>query len=183
MLLSDCIGAPVLRDGERVGVLADLAASPRGATPVIEGALVRDRRKRTWATWGDVISLSPERVVLAEAPRITVPPGPVLLARDVLDAQLVDERGHRVVRIGDVDLRLKHGLLHVVGVEVGLASVLRRLGLRRLSRRAPRHRIAWPDVHLATHRAAALTHAPAARRPARRHRFPTHTFRRRGAAP
>lgn len=210
MLLSACLGATVTRGERHVGTLVDLGAAPRGRHPVVEGVVVEHGRRRAWATWSEVVELTPHAVVLAPAARLVAPPDTVLLARDVLDAQLVDVSGRRVVRVGDVDLRVEQGLLHVVGVEAGLDSVLRRLGLRALAQRAPRHRIAWGEVHLPAHPGSALTvqsaapalermtpherariasrlapRAAAALRVPRhlvRHRYPTHALRRRRAS-
>jgi hypothetical protein len=44
------------------------------------------------------------------------------------------------------------GSLELVGVEVGIAGVLRRLGLHRLARRAREDAVAWTDLHLTSER-------------------------------
>lgn len=64
-------------------------------------------------------------------------PHEVRLVRDVLDCRVYDVPGRRTVRVGEVWLvRRDDGGLDVVGLEVGVAAVLRRLGLSRL-RSAP----------------------------------------------
>lgn len=78
------------------------------------------------------------------------------LARDVLDTQIIDVRGRRLVRVGDVELATGGGRLRVVAVDVGLGAVLRRLGLGRLASRAPRDAIDWTQLHLASGRGHAL---------------------------
>ncbi|MGZ6672603.1 MAG: hypothetical protein ACXVFM_09675 [Solirubrobacteraceae bacterium] len=211
VLLSSCLGAPVRRGGRRIGHLADLVVAPGGPAPAVTGVVVRRRGSPpAWTPWGDVERLDGDGVILAPGAALEAPPTVVLLARDVLDAQLVDLAGRRVVRVGDVYLRLDDRVLLVEGVEAGLDSVLRRLGLQRLARRAPRDAIAWNDLHLPAHPGAALSlerAAPAferldaaerarlaARLPAHvattllrvpRHRiplrFPTHVLRRRRA--
>lgn len=211
MLLSACLGAPVVRGGRRVGELADLGAAPAGAAPVVTGIVVkRHGRPPAWVAWHEIDELRADHVVLAAGADLAAIPACVLLARDVLDAQLVDVAGRRVVRVGDVHLRLADGAARVLSVEVGLDAVLRRLGLSWLARRVPRNAVAWTDLHLAAHPGAALTldsAAPAlarlsdaerarlaARLPAHvaaailraprhlvRHRFPTHVLRRRRA--
>jgi hypothetical protein len=211
VLLTTLLGAPIYRGGRHVGKLVDLAAARRGPTPVIIGLVVERRRgSHVWVPWGEVRELEPHRVVLDDAAPLDRVPGGVLLARDVLDAQLVDLAGRRVVRVGDVDLRRAGARMYVDAVEVGLDAVLRRLGLRALADRAPRQRVAWGDVHLPAHPGAALTlrdppavgrlsardrarlasrlppRAAAALRVPRQfvpHRFPTHVVRRRRASP
>jgi len=211
VLLSACLGAPVVRGGRRIGELVDLGAAPAGPAPVVTGIVVhRRRRPPAWVAWREVEQLLADRVVLTSGADLEAVPAGVLLARDVLDAQLVDLAGRRVVRVGDVRLHVSEGSAGVQGVEAGLDSVLRRLGLERLARRAPRHAIAWTDVHLPALPGAALTldavapalaqlsdaeraqlaarlpahAAPATLRPTRHlvpHRFPTHVLRRRRA--
>ena len=87
--------------------------------------------------WGQVDALEADGAVRLRAmPAEGVTDGELLhLRRDVLDAQIVDISGRRVVRVGDVELAGDRELT-VVAVDAGSASVLRRLGLRRLARRA-----------------------------------------------
>ena len=66
---------------------------------------------------------------------LTAGTGLTSLRRDVLDRQVVDAAGRRVVRVGDVALHPVDGRLEAVALEVGVRPVLRRLGLRRLARR------------------------------------------------
>jgi hypothetical protein len=207
VLLSACLGVPVVRGGLQIGELADVGAAPAGPAPLVTGIVVRTHgRPLAWAAWSDVERMEPHGVSLASDAELRPMPVAILLARDVLDAQLVDVAGRRVVRVGDLDLDVTRRRATVERVEVGLDSVLRRLGLRRLARHAPRRTIAWRDVHLPVHPGAALTidsAAPAlarlsiderarlaARLPPRAtriprhlvpHRFPTHVLRRRRA--
>ena len=51
-----------------------------------------------------------------------------LLRADVLDSQIVDTEGARVVRVNDVLLSESAGGLRVVGAEVGIRGILRQLG-------------------------------------------------------
>lgn len=80
----------------------------------------------------------------------------ILLARDVLDTQVVDVAGQRLARVADVVLALAGGAgrtgLEVVGVEVGFGAVLRRLGLRRMTPIRTGDVVAWSDLHLTSER-------------------------------
>jgi magnesium transporter len=78
--------------------------------------------------------------------------GEILLARDVLDKQLIDIDGKRVVRVNDVQLLEINGLWRVSGADISLQGFLRRLmpsgfyGAKR-----PVEVIDWADVgYLAT---------------------------------
>ena len=76
------------------------------------------------------------------------------LSRDVLDKQLIDTDGRRVVRVNDLQLTNVGGKLLVVGVDIGGRGLLRRLGVEELGKRVARmlHRdwaqkfIAWDTV-------------------------------------
>jgi len=81
----------------------------------------------------------------------------ILLVRDVLDTQVVDVVGQRLARVSDVVLaRTGRDRLELVGVEVGFAGVLRRLGLHRLARRSREDAVAWTDLHLTSERGHAV---------------------------
>src|SRR5205085_8571149 len=78
--------------------------------------------------------------------------GEVLLARDVLDKQLVDVDGKRVVRVNDVQLIETANDWRVTGADVSLQGLWRRLAPAGfLGARRPVEVIDWADVgYLAT---------------------------------
>jgi sporulation protein YlmC with PRC-barrel domain/CBS domain-containing protein len=163
LALTDCIGRAVSdADGIRVGRLSDVGVRLEDAAAVVTSLHVRRSRRApaVVVSWARVaafettdITLSARCDALGQDPS---PPDDLRLVRDVLDAQIVDVAGARVVRVGDVDLDRRDGALRVVAVEVGWAALLRRLGLRRLADRVSPESIAWQDVHLASGRAHAL---------------------------
>jgi CBS domain-containing protein len=72
----------------------------------------------------------------------------LLLRRDVLDAQVFDVAGKSLSRIADVRLVHDAGRLEVADVDVSVAGVAGRLGMRRLARRFARAPIPWSQMHL-----------------------------------
>jgi CBS domain-containing protein/sporulation protein YlmC with PRC-barrel domain len=86
--------------------------------------------------------------------------GLLLLGRDLLDQQIIDVHGRKVVRVNDVDLHEErddhHAVLKVGAVDVGSRGALRRLlkglvpyqTLRRLLARIPEKAIPWEFVDL-----------------------------------
>ena len=66
-------------------------------------------------------------------------PEEVLLKRDLLDRQLINVEGARLVRANEIELALVAGSWRVVGVDTGPRGGLRRL-LPKPTRRAHRHR-------------------------------------------
>lgn len=77
------------------------------------------------------------------------------LVRDLLDQQIIDGQGRKVVRVTDVTFKIQHesdgDLLNIIEVDIGLRSMFRRLAQgvvpRRLVRRLqvviPPHSIRW----------------------------------------
>jgi CBS domain-containing protein len=78
------------------------------------------------------------------------------LARDVLDKQIIDTSGVRVVRVNDLELARVNGQFYVANVDTGGLGLLRRLGLGtaaqkvtgRLGRGVPPGVISWNNVEL-----------------------------------
>ncbi len=80
----------------------------------------------------------------------------IWLRRQVLDRQIVDVEGHRLVRVNDLQLTRVpgNGHYHLTGVAVGASSLVRRLGVEGLSERVLRlfgrkvseRVIPWQDV-------------------------------------
>lgn len=135
--LSHLLGTVVSdASGQRVGWVCDLVARPTDLFPSVVALVVRrwDRKGHTvHIAWSDVRQISPSRVVLADsAEGIRHRPlaeGEVLLAAEVLDKQIVDTMGRRVVKVNDVKLIFVRDELCVLGVDAGARGVLRRLGL------------------------------------------------------
>ncbi|HYL73646.1 MAG TPA: CBS domain-containing protein [Bryobacteraceae bacterium] len=77
------------------------------------------------------------------------------LVRDLLDQQIIDGQGRKVVRVTDVTFKIQHepdgDLLNIIEVDIGLRSMFRRLAqgviprrlVRRLQGVIPPHSIRW----------------------------------------
>jgi sporulation protein YlmC with PRC-barrel domain len=86
--------------------------------------------------------------------------GMFLLSRDLLDQQVIDVHGRKVVRVNDVDMYQEvvqnHPVLKIGGVDVGARGALRRLlkgvlpatALRSMLQRVPSREIPWEFVDL-----------------------------------
>ena len=161
--LSTLIGKPVADvNGDRVGHLDDLIASVRSDMPhPIVTALVIRRPRQRW-----LVPMSAVAVLIAPAvpltrtadnlPRYEPAEHDLYLARDVLDKQIIDINGVRVVRVNDLELTRVDHEYYVANVDIGGLGLLRRLGWARLAerlargtgRKAPASVIAWDDVEL-----------------------------------
>jgi len=149
------IGAPICNQaGDVLGEVEDFVAKWGGAEPYppVTGMVVRVGRQRSWVPGDNVADLNASGARLRSAKldlrAFVRREGEVLLARDVLDHQLVDVDGRQVIRAADLYLvRLGPDDLRLVGVDVSPKTLLRRLGPRRLrSRPTPDQVIDWAAI-------------------------------------
>jgi magnesium transporter len=156
---STLLRIPVLgRDSRHLGRIEDFTLTNVGDLPQVSGLLVRNPSGLHVVGWDKVASLSDKAVYLREASEtLMLPPPPEnvwLLARDVLDAQVVDVNGAKVLRVNDAQLQELENELYVTGVDLGLWGIARRLGFavwldwfsRTLRLRIPEGLVAWGMV-------------------------------------
>lgn len=161
--LSDLIGKPVADvDGQYIGRLTDLIASVRGEMPHPKIAAIAIKRsgRTLLVPFSEVAVLIAPAVPLTRLPQDIAPYEPgeqdLYLVRDVLDKQIIDINGVRVVRVNDLELVRVDGHVYVANVDIGESGLLRRLGLlkaaqwlaARFGRRLPSSIISWDDVEL-----------------------------------
>ena len=152
--LAGLIGKPVINQaGEQIGKVADVVArwDSEQRYPPVTGLIVRVGRRRAWLPIEAVEDVGRDRVRLRSARLdlrdVTRRHGEVELARDVVDHQLVDTDGARVIRASDLYLARVAGVVQLVGVDVGFNSILRRLGPARFrSRPTPEKVIDWASI-------------------------------------
>jgi CBS domain-containing protein len=132
--LAGLLGQPVYNQvGAEVGRLADLVARWGGdAYPPVTGLVVRVGGRLAFVPVEQVARLGHRQVELRSA-RLDLRDverrqGEVLLAKDVLDHQLVDTDGIKVIRAADLYLAPLERAILLVGVDVSLQTLLRRLG-------------------------------------------------------
>lgn len=133
--LSQMIGLPVIdATGEKIGVVNDLGIATGEVFPRVTSLAFKGPSKTpfmiSWRKYVDTIS--DEHVLLSvAAPDIRfsyLQPSELLLARDLLDKQIVDTQGLKVVRVNDLKLSFSgKNQLRLLGAEVGLRGILREL--------------------------------------------------------
>jgi len=141
-------------NGDEVGKLADVAVVPHGQFPAAQWAILATPNGERVLRWAD---LAPEighfrlRSRLANTPDQQLPAEALRLARDLLDKQIVDTHGAKVVRVNDLQLSEVEGQLRLVGADVGVRGIFRRIGAERVAerfagivgRKLPRGIIPW----------------------------------------
>jgi magnesium transporter len=159
LYLSQVIGRPVRdRNDEPIGKVADLIVAVGDRYPPVTGLVVETDRRRIFLPWTSVDSLDDSGAKLStltmDLGKFSQRPNEILLRSDLMDKQIVDIDGRKVVRVNDLRLDEVDGALHLVAVDVGTAGLLRRLGveggLRTIARNlhvsVPEKYIDWEDV-------------------------------------
>src|SRR3989475_8082060 len=158
LYLSQVLSRPI-RDleGERVATVKDVIIRlGEDDHPPVTGFVARYRRRDFFLSRWRITELD-EHGVRLNSDKLNLRPfvrrdGEVLLARDVLDKQLIDVDGKRVVRVNDVQIIEAAGEWRVTGADVSLQGLWRRLAPAGFmgTRRAVEV-IDWSDVgYLAT---------------------------------
>src|SRR6266705_3022003 len=157
LYLSQVLSRPI-RDleGERVATVKDVIIRlGEDDHPPVTGFVARYRRRDFFLSRWRMIDLT-EQGVRLNSDILDLRPfvrreGEVLLARDVLDKQLVDVDGKRVVRVNDVQLIEAANEWRVTGADVSLVGLWRRLAPAFMRSGRPVEVIDWADVgYLAT---------------------------------
>ncbi len=151
--LAGLIGRPVVDpDGREIGRLVDVVVRHGEETyPPVSGLIVKVANRKSFIDGACISTLTPNLITLSSTKINLEPfarrPGESLLDADVLDHQIVDVDGLRVVRTSDLYLAPINKEIRVVGVDISFVSFLRRLFPGSLSRRpTPDHVIDWASV-------------------------------------
>jgi CBS domain-containing protein len=159
LYLSQAVGQPV-RDkvGEPIGKVADLIVAIGDRYPPVTGLVVKTGGREIFLPWGAVASLDASGATLSttaiDIGKFQQRPNEIRLKQDLLDRQIVDIDGRKVVRVNDLRLDEVEGALHLVAVDVGPSGLIRRMGLegpwrtiaRGLHREIAERYIDWEDV-------------------------------------
>jgi magnesium transporter len=159
LYLSQVIGRPV-RDmnGEPIGKVADLIVAVGERYPPVTGLVIRTDGRQIFLPWTSVAGLDVDGARLKTSTldinKFQQRPNEILLRGDLMDKQIVDIDGRRVVRVNDVSIDIVRGTFRLVAVDVGAAGILRRLGIegpyrtvaRNLRLPLPERYIDWEDV-------------------------------------
>ncbi len=122
-------------DGKRVGRLDDMIAVIRAdlAHPHITALVVKAAGGPLIVSMADVARLSAAGITLKKTRDDLTPYQPsahdLYLGQSVLDRQIIDTDGMRVVRVNDLELAQVSGEFYVANVDIGGLGLMRRMGL------------------------------------------------------
>lgn len=139
--ISELTGRPVTDpDGRRVGELKDIVAHTVGelAHPVVAAIIVSAQGGDRAIPYAELAALLSAAIPLKRssqhAAKYDEREGDIRLVRDVLDKQILDTDGARVVRVNDIELVRVADNVIVSNVDVGMLGILRRIGLERVGK-------------------------------------------------
>ena len=159
LYFSELVSLPVLDiRGRRIGRIKDAALVPVVHPSRVDRLLVGGAE--TWLTirYDQVKSISLEKGILLSDEQLTPYHDDeymLRLARDLLDQQIIDVTGRKVVRVNDLTLHISNDgtrdIITLLEVDIGVRSIVRRLfqgvlparWIRRLQQPIPPHSIPW----------------------------------------
>ncbi len=144
--ISELTGRPVTdTDGTRIGVLKDVVAraARENIHPRVEAIVVRGKQGDRAIPYQDLAALLSAAIPLKrpadQIQSYVFQDDDIRLVEDVLDQQILDTDGARVVRVNDIELVRVNGDVVVSNVDIGLLGILRRIGLSGVGNWASHH--------------------------------------------
>jgi flagellar motility protein MotE (MotC chaperone)/sporulation protein YlmC with PRC-barrel domain len=164
LALTELIGAAVIdNSGAHAGRVREVAISPQESSSQISSFVIKTRYGNRVVPSKSVSLIDKELRVATNAAEWSPyggGEGLLLLERDLLDQQIIDVHGRKVVRVNDVDIHEESGngqlILKVGAVDVGARGAMRRLlkgvvpfaVLQPLLQKIPPRMIPWEFVDL-----------------------------------
>lgn len=161
--ISELIGKPITDiDGKQVGVLHDLIAKKAKEShhPIIQAIVISTKKDEMIIGFADVAVLIASSISLKHKLENIIPykleENDFYLKKDVLDKQIIDTNGARVVRVNDLELVRINGNFYVSNVDIGSLGILRRIGLSKpieslissFKQDIPKNFISWDFVEV-----------------------------------
>jgi len=156
LFLSEIIKKPILNPrGDELGRLKDLVIVKGEPLPKVS-SLILEKKKKLYNLLWTGLNIFNKRIMAANVYSESLQPYEIkeedlLLVRDILDKQIVDANGAKVVRVNDIKLEGYNGEAVLIAVDVGMRGIMRRLGVERrgegamklFKKRLPYNLISW----------------------------------------
>lgn len=135
IFFSQLLRVPIIDNKqETIGRLQDVVVKAHdGEFPKVHGVLFKDGKHLSFIPYPYIETLSRGEITLNKSNcwkvDYEVANDEFLLSRDVLDQQIFDVKGIRVVRVNDLQMVKIDDCFSVVGIDISNKALLRRLGL------------------------------------------------------
>lgn len=156
IFVSELIGNKVLdRSGEIIGFIKDFTAVRGEIFPQIDNFVIKKEGNLYLLPWEDIKLFNREFTLCKSSAgeiKLKEPTEEdIFVMKDIMDKQIVDINGAKLVRVNDLKIREVGEKLCIIAVDVGFRGLLRRLGLkgkggkfwRALVKRIPYDLISW----------------------------------------
>ena len=136
LFISDILKKPVLDPkGDELGRVKDFVVVKGEPLPKISSIIIVRKKGLLILPW-TVLNIFNKRIISAnvygeDLQSYELDEKDLLLVRDILDKQIVDVNGVKVVRVNDVKLEGYDTEAVLIAVDVGMRGILRRLGFER----------------------------------------------------
>ncbi len=131
--LSELLERPVLdKKGDSIGKIRDLNVVPGDPFPCVEGLYVKTPGGTAYVSMKEINVLNKRVVTIRGDVGSVVLTEPrekeILIAKHIMDKQIVDVNGVKVVRVNDVQLGQVNDHFGMLAIDVGFGGLIRRLG-------------------------------------------------------
>jgi CBS domain-containing protein len=156
LFVSEILKKPVLDPkGEEIGRVRDIVVIKGEPFPRVSALILQKKKRLFTLPWID-LNIFNKRIISAKVYGESLHPfefseKDLLIVRDIFDKQIVDANGAKVVRVNDIKLEGFNSEAILVGVDVGMRGIMRRLGVERggedmmklFKRHLPYNLISW----------------------------------------
>ncbi|OED30771.1 magnesium transporter MgtE N-terminal domain-containing protein [Methanosphaera sp. WGK6] len=153
MYLTELLSKKVFdKNNDQWGKIKDIIISADKTYPRIEAIKIKANGENYFIPSSYINQITANKVILTKALEdiIQYPrqDSSIKLSRDILDRQVVDMEGSKIRRVNDVEITYKKGEYYIIGVDIGINGLFRRLGLGGLSKKLhPEDNIiSWKDI-------------------------------------
>jgi magnesium transporter len=117
--------------GKKIGALWDMAIVPGAKSPSVIKLIIK-RRQQLYEFPVDFLNLFNRYVITVTVAENTLKPyklneEDILIRKHILDKQILDVNGAKIVRVNDLKLGEGDGAICIMGIDVGINGILRRV--------------------------------------------------------
>lgn len=140
------------KNEQKLGKIKDVVISPDKTYPRIEAIKIKANGEFYFIPSSYIQQITGNKVLLTtpleDIKQYPKQDSQIKLSRDILDRQVVDMEGSKIRRVNDVEISYKMGDYYIIGVDIGVNGLFRRLGMGGLSKKINHQDniISWKDI-------------------------------------
>ncbi|MBI2545980.1 magnesium transporter [Candidatus Woesearchaeota archaeon] len=123
-------------DNHHIGRLQDLVVTSGEKFPVVEALICQHGKFTIKIMWQFIAAFNTHinlTLPFYKIPKEKIQDNDILIGATIIDKQLVDINGLKVIRVNDIALAKIKGRLNLVSIDIGMRGILRRIGLQKVS--------------------------------------------------